>query len=72
MVLIQGKYNSGYKINPHAVILYLTENKKFQHINIIRRNSQFILLPSIFCGVLSNQYKSEHPMDYLAQVHRDL
>ena len=72
MVLIQGKYNSGYKINPQAVILYLTENKKFQHINIIRRNSQFILLPSFFCGVLLNQYKSEHPMHYLAQVHHDL
>ena len=72
MVLIQGKYNSGYKINPQAVILYLTENKKFQHISIIRRNSQFILLPSFFCGVLLNQYKSEHPMHYLAQVHHDL
>jgi hypothetical protein len=54
MVLIQGNHNSGYKINPHAVILYLTEKNQFQHINIMRRNRQFILLPSIFCGVLSN------------------
>jgi len=81
LLVIVNKHSFGSFL--YKVIIFRIQNKSscccplscrkvivsaYQYHIIIRRNRQFILLPSIFCGVLSNQYKSEHLMDYWAQV----